>query len=218
MALVANNSTVVGISRAQNQNHEPVAEEGYRPSDWEAVINPRAYPFNPDEWRLKRAKEVMQQPGRDVALRTSIPSGTQNAATLGEPAKSDLFVLPGIANRLKAEESNADSALSDHTSLAVVGTTNDERDATVCEQIGKEPSGSPELRARAESENASRSSAESIEEGARNVDGDEEEGGGDSDERREVEGENEVGSGEGEQVEPALSGGIPCPRPLQEIF
>jgi hypothetical protein len=177
-----------------------------------------------DEWRLKWAKEVMQS-GRDVAFRTSIlsgtqNSGTQNAATLGEPAKSDLSVLPGIADHLKAEEPSANSALSDHTSLAVVSTTDDERDATIYEQIGEEPRGSPELRARAESENASRSSAESIEEGARNVvdEGDEEEGGGNSDERREVEGENEVGSGEEEQVEPALLGGIPCPHPLQEIF
>jgi hypothetical protein len=37
MALFANNSTVVGVSGAQNQNHEP-AEEGYRPSKWESVI------------------------------------------------------------------------------------------------------------------------------------------------------------------------------------
>jgi hypothetical protein len=37
MALFANNSTVVGVSGAQNQNHESVAEEGYRPSEWESV-------------------------------------------------------------------------------------------------------------------------------------------------------------------------------------
>jgi hypothetical protein len=145
MALLANNSTVVGISRAQNQNHEPVAEEGYRASGWNAPAQDTRYP------RRERAPEAHH---------------------------------------------------------------------SIYEQIGEEPRGSPELRARTESENASRSSAESIEEEAQNVDdgGDEEEDGGDSGEGREVEGENEVGSGEEEQVEPALSGGIPCPHPLQEIF
>jgi hypothetical protein len=85
-------------------------------------INPRAYSFNPDEWQLKWAKEMMQ-PGRDVAFGASILSGMQNTATLGEPAKSDLSVLPGMADRLKAEKPNADSTLSDHTSLTVVNTT-----------------------------------------------------------------------------------------------
>jgi hypothetical protein len=74
------------------------------------------------------------------------------------------------------------------------------------------------LRARTESENATRSSAESIEEEAQIVDEEEEEDGGDSGERREVGRENKAGSGEEKQVEPALSGGISCPRPLQEIF
>jgi hypothetical protein len=54
----------------------------------------------------------MMQPGRDVAFGASILSGMQNAATLGEPA-----------DRLKAEDPNADSALPDHTSLAVANTT-----------------------------------------------------------------------------------------------
>lgn len=81
-----------------------------------------------------------------------------------------------------------------------------------------QPGGSPELTAGTESENASGSSEESIEEEAQNGDDEGgEEDGGDSGEEREV-GENEVGSGEEVQVEPVPSGGISCPHPLREIF
>ena len=47
---------------------------------------------------------------------------------------------------------------------------------------------------------------------------DEEGDSGDSSKMREVDGENEIVSGEEEQVEPALSRGISCLHPLQEIF
>src|SRR5256885_2961781 len=38
MALFASNSTVVSVSGAQNQNHESVAEEGYRSSQRESIV------------------------------------------------------------------------------------------------------------------------------------------------------------------------------------
>jgi hypothetical protein len=170
---------------------------------------------NPDGWWLKWAKEMMQ-PGRDVAFGASILSGIQNAATLGEPAKSDL-----------SEEPNANSALSNDTSLTVARTT-ESPGLVAGKAVGTSPPtndegprGSSELTAGTESENASRSK-ESIKGEAQGVDdegGDEEEkDDGDNGEESEIKGENEVGGGEVEQAKPALSQGISCPHLLREIF
>src|SRR5437764_6583858 len=37
MALFANDSTVASASAAQNQEHDSVADESYRPSEWESI-------------------------------------------------------------------------------------------------------------------------------------------------------------------------------------